>query len=300
MDDVEVRQMRYFIAVAEEKHFGRAAQRLHMAQPPLSQQIKQLEEQLGTQLLIRTTRKVDLTAAGELLLGRARLLLAEIDKLAQDVKLVGQGASGVLRVGFSGTATYRLMPTIVQAARRHMPGLRLNVQGEMLTPEMENALEEQRVDVAVLRPPIRSNQLSLKFLEKDELILALPEDHELASGGLLDLAELAQEPFIAYPLSSAVNVISTDACRQVGFSPRIVQEAKETSTLLSFVAAGMGVALVPTARSMFALQGIVFRQLRNAPEVDLAVAWKSGNETVLLRKFLALFDTPVSTEGNPA
>src|SRR6185312_2049444 len=102
--------MRYFIAVAEEKHFGRAAQRLHMAQPPLSQQIKALEEQLGTQLLVRTTRKVDLTAAGELLLARARLLLAEIEKLEQDVKLVGQGASGVLRVGVSGTATYRLMP----------------------------------------------------------------------------------------------------------------------------------------------------------------------------------------------
>ncbi|MFJ6416354.1 LysR substrate-binding domain-containing protein [Paeniglutamicibacter sp. NPDC091659] len=292
--------MRYFVAVAEEKHFGRAAQRLHMAQPPLSQQIKALEEELDTRLLVRTTRKVELTAAGELLLGRARLLLAEIEKLEQDVKLVGQGASGVLRVGVSGTATYRLMPTIVQAARVHMPGLRLSVQGEMLTPEMEIALEEQRVDVAVLRPPIRSNQLSLKFLEKDELVVALPEDHELASRGLLDLSELAEEPFIAYPLTSAVNAISIEACRNAGFSPQIVQETRETSTLLSFVAAGMGVALVPTARRMFALQGIVFRQLRNAPSVDLAVAWKTGNETALLNKFLDLFEAPAPTEGNQA
>lgn len=136
-----------------------------MAQPPLSQQIKQLEEQLGTQLLVRTIRKVALTAAGELLLARARLLLAEVEKLKQDVRLVGQGASGVLWVAFSGAAAYRLMPTTVQAARRNMPGLRLSVQGEILTPEMEIALEEQRMDVAVLRPPIRSNQLSLKFLE---------------------------------------------------------------------------------------------------------------------------------------
>lgn len=297
---MDARQMRYFVAVAEEKHFGRAAQRLHMAQPPLSQQIKALEEELDTQLLVRTTRKVELTAAGELLLGRARLLLAEIEKLEQDVKLVGQGASGVLRVGVSGTATYRLMPMIVQSARLHMPGLRLSVQGEMLTPEMEIALEEQRVDVAVLRPPIRSNQLSLKFLEKDELVVALPEDHELASRGLLDLSELAEEPFIAYPLTSAVNAISTEACRQAGFSPQIVQETRETSTLLSFVAAGMGVALVPTARRMFALQGIVFRQLRNAPSVDLAVAWKTGNETALLKKFLDLFETPAPMEGNQA
>ncbi|KAA0976088.1 LysR substrate-binding domain-containing protein [Paeniglutamicibacter gangotriensis] len=297
---MEVRQMRYFIAVAEEKHFGRAAQRLHMAQPPLSQQIKALEEQLGTQLLVRTTRKVDLTAAGALLLTRARLLLAEVEKLEQDVKLVGQGASGVLRVGFSGTATYRLMPMIVQAARVHMPGLRLNVQGEMLTPEMEIALEEQRVDVAVLRPPIRSNQLSLKFLEKDELVVALPEDHEMASRGILDLEDLAEEPFISYPLTSAVNTISTEACRQAGFSPHIVQEAQETSTLLSFVSAGMGVALVPTARRMFGLQGLVFRQLRNAPAVDLAVAWKTDNETALLKKFLDLFKAPAPTEGNQA
>lgn len=297
---MEVRQMRYFIAVAEEKHFGRAAERLHMAQPPLSQQIKQLEEQLGTQLLVRTTRKVDLTAAGELLLARARLLLAEVEKLEQDVRLVGQGASGVLRVAFSGTATYRLMPTIVQAARRNMPGLRLSVQGEMLTPEMEIALEEQRVDVAVLRPPIRSNQLSLKFLEKDELVVALPEDHELASRGLLDLADLAEEPFITYRMNSAVSNISTEACQRAGFSPHIVQETQETSTLLSFVASGMGVALVPTARQMFALQGIVFRQLRDAPEVDLAVAWKTGSETALLTKFLDLFEAPTPTEGTPA
>ncbi|GAA4371362.1 LysR substrate-binding domain-containing protein [Paeniglutamicibacter cryotolerans] len=297
---MDMRQLRYFVAVAEEKHFGRAAQRLHMAQPPLSQQIKQLEEQLDTLLLVRTTRKVDLTPAGELLLARARLLLAEVEKVEQDVRLVGQGASGILRIGVSGTATYRLMPRIVQAAQIDMPGLRLNVQGEMLTPQMEIALEEERLDVAILRPPVRSGQLSLKFLEQDELVVALPEDHELASRGLLDLADLAGEPFISYPLSSAVNRIALEACRKTGFSPRVVQEAHETSTLLSFVSAGMGVALVPTTRRMFALQGIVFRALRNAPAVDLAVAWKAGNESALLLKFLDLFDSPASLEGTPA
>lgn len=297
---MDMRQLRYFVAVAEEKHFGRAAQRLHMAQPPLSQQIKQLEEQLETQLLVRTTRKVDLTPAGELLLVRARLLLAEANKVEQDVRLVGQGASGVLRIGVSGTATYRLMPRIVQAARVDMPGLRLNVQGEMLTPQMEIALEEERLDVAILRPPVRSGQLSLKFLEQDELVVALPEEHELASRGLLDLTDLAGEPFISYPLTSAVNQIALEACRKAGFSPQIVQETRETSTMLAFVSAGMGVALVPTTRRMFALQGIVFRQLRNAPAVDLAVAWKTGNESALLGRFLDLFDSPASMEGTSA
>lgn len=127
--------------------------------------------------------------------------------------------------------------------------------------------------------------------------MALPEDHELASRGLLDLADLAEEPFITYRISSAVSDIYTEACQRAGFSPHNVQE---TSTLLSFVASGMGVALVSTARQMFTLQGIVFRQLRDAPEVDLAVAWKTGSETVLLTKFLDLFESPTPTEGTPA
>src|SRR6185312_1916440 len=178
---METRHLRYFVAVAEERHFGRAAERLHMAQPPLSQQIKQLEEQLGTPLLTRTTRRVDLTPAGEMF-------------LAQDVRTVGEGATGVLRIGFTGTATYRLMPGIVASARERMPGLQLNVQGEMLTPEMEEALAEGRLDVAVLRPPVRSDAVELKFLEQDRLSVALPENHRLAARAELDLSELADEP----------------------------------------------------------------------------------------------------------
>ncbi|MET1035495.1 MAG: LysR substrate-binding domain-containing protein [Arthrobacter sp.] len=295
---METRQLRYFVAVAEERHFGRAALRLHMAQPPLSQQIRQLEEQLGTRLLARTTRRVDLTPAGELLLERARVILAEIDQLGQDVRLVGEGASGVIRVGFSGSATYRLMPRIVESARRGMPGLRLKVQGEMLTPQMEEALKEGRIDVAVLRPPVRSEGIELKFLEQDSLVVALPEDHPLAARETLELSDLSAEPFICYPQASAVNSIVVEACRKAGFRPDVAQEARETSTLLSFVSAGTGVALVPTTRRMFALQGIVFRPLRDAPVVDLAVAWNAGNTSTLVRNFLALFDPPASPEGS--
>ena len=122
---MDLRQMRYFVAVAEERHFGRAADRLHMAQPPLSQQIKQLETALGTQLLERTTRKVDLTDAGRLMLERARQILADVESLEKDVREVGAGAAGVLRVGFVGSATYRVMPIVVQLARLELPGVRL-------------------------------------------------------------------------------------------------------------------------------------------------------------------------------
>lgn len=295
---METRHLKYFIAVAEERHFGRAAKRLHMAQPPLSQQIRQLEEQLGTPLLLRTTRKVDLTPAGQVLLDRGRLLLQELESLEEDVKQVGAGATGVIRVGFTGTATYRLMPSVVQAARRALPGLRITVQGEMLTPQMESALEEGRIDAAVLRPPVRSGNVALKLLEQDQLVAALPADSTLADTGILELADLAGQDFIGYPSSSAVSSIVVDACRKAGFQPRLVQEARETSTLLSLVAAGMGIALVPMTSRMFSFQGVVFRPLRNPPPVDLAVAWNRNTETPLLHSFLQLFDSlPASGMG---
>lgn len=295
---METRHLRYFVAVAEERHFGRAAARLHMAQPPLSQQIKQLEEQLGTALLTRTTRRVDLTPAGEMFLGRARNLLAELEQLAQDVRTVGEGASGVLRVGFTGTATYRLVPGIVEAARRDMPGLQLNVQGEMLTPEMEEALVEGRLDVAVLRPPVRSTAIELTFLEQDRLSVALPENHRLAGREELQLSDLTDEPFVCYPPTSAVNLIVQEACRRAGFMPRVVQVARETSTLLTFVDAGLGVALLPTTARLPSSQRVTFRPLHDAPAVDLALAWKTGNDAPLVHNFLKLCEPVAHPEGN--
>lgn len=296
---METRHLRYFVAVAEERHFGRAAQRLHMAQPPLSQQIKQLEEQLGTALFERTTRKVELTAAGELLLERGRRILQDLEELESDVAQVGHGAAGVLRVGLSGSATYRLLPPLVQRVRSEMPGLKLTVRGEMLTPQMVADLEEGRLDVAILRPPVDSPDVELGYLEQDRLVAALPADSPWAQQSQLDLADLADEPFVGYPARSVVTRIFRDACRREGFIPRVVQEAAETSTLLALVAAGMGIGLVPMTTHRFAFQGIVFRPVRNAPSVDLAVAWRRGDETLLIRRFLKLFDT-VSAPAQPA
>lgn len=294
---MDTRHLRYFVAVAEERHFGRAAQRLHMAQPPLSQQIKQLEEQLGTQLLIRTTRKVELTAAGELLLTRARALLEEHEQLARDVRIVGEGASGVLRLGSTGSATYRLMPRIIHASSQQMPGLQLNVHGEMLTPQMEEALVEGRLDVAILRPPVRADQVEYMLLERDRLSVALPADHPLAVHEELDLEQLAGEDFVCYPQASAVNTVIFEACRRAGFLPHVAQVARETSTLLTFVAAGLGIGLVPTTTYLPHSSRISFRALRNAPAVDLALAWKNGNDSALVRNFLELCAPLALEEG---
>lgn len=287
---MDLRQMRYFVAVAEERHFGRAADRLHMAQPPLSQQIKQLEAALGTQLLERTTRKVDLTDAGRLMLERARQILADVEALEKDVREVGAGAAGVLRVGFVGSATYRVMPAVVQLARRQLPGVRLHVMGEMLTPNIEQGLLENRLDVAVLRPPVQSAEIVLDHLEGDSLVIALPYAHPLAAGsGPVALSDLAGEDFVGYPQASAVATISFEACRQAGFRPRVVQEATETSTLLAFVGAGMGVALVPDgARRATAASPVVYRALADGPEVGLALAWKRGSRSLLIPGFRSL------------
>ncbi len=281
--------MRYFVAVAEERHFGRAAERLHMAQPPLSQQIKQLEATLGTRLFERTTRRVDLTEAGELMLERSRQILADVEALRHDVREIGAGAAGVLRVGFVGSATYRVMPALVQLARQELPGVRLHVTGEMLTPQIEQGLLENRLDAAVLRPPVESSDLVLDALAGDQLAVALPATHRLADGsGPIPLAELAGEEFVAYPQGSAVAIITSEACRAAGFRPRVVQEAGETSTLLAFVGAGMGVALVPDGARVAAASPVAYREIAGAPAVGLSVAWKRGSRSALIQPFRRL------------
>ncbi|GAA4477107.1 LysR family transcriptional regulator [Enteractinococcus fodinae] len=286
---VELRHLRYFIAVAEERHFGRAADRLHMAQPPLSNQIKQLEAELGTVLLERTTRRVDLTEAGALLLERARQILADVEATEIDVAEVGRGAAGVLRLGFSGTATYRLMPEIVRVARERLPLVRLQISGEMLTPHMEEALLENRLDIAVLRPPVRSAQLELDQIQASRLVVALHRHHPLAAdSGPISIEELAEEDLVSYPQGSSVFSVVAELARQAGFRPRIVQEATETSTLIALVGAGLGVSFLPGSQSLPLNASIVIRPLADDVSLGLATAWKSGNDSPLLTSFIQL------------
>lgn len=286
---VELRHLRYFLAVAEEKHFGRAADRLHMAQPPLSSQIKQLETELGTLLLERTTRKVELTDAGALLMKRARQILADVEAAKTDVGEIGRGAAGVLRVGFSGTATYRLMPEIVRVARERFPLVRLQISGEMLTPQMEEGLLENRLDAAILRPPVQSTEISLEEIQKSRLVVALNRQHPLAdSSDPLNISELANENIVGYPRGSSVSSVVSELTRQAGFRPHIVQEATETSTLIALVGAGLGVAFVPGSQSLPLNSSIVIRRLADTVTVGLSTAWRTGNDSRLLASFLTL------------
>lgn len=272
---MELRRIQYFIAVAEECHFGRAAARLRMAQPPLSQQIKQLEAEMGVTLFTRSTRKVELTAAGERFLDRARRIVISIDDAVEEAVRVADGMLGSLAIGFTGSATYDLLPSLARVLRAELPGIELDLKGEMLTPDQVTALLDGTLDLGFLRPPVRSPDIDVRVLRREPLIAVLSEAHPLADRAKVKLADLRDEPFITYPSHhrSVVYEAVIDACQRSGFTPSQVHEVGETSTLVSFVAAGLGVALVPASVQHLKITGAQYLPLAgNTEEVELALA----------------------------
>jgi DNA-binding transcriptional LysR family regulator len=286
---VELRHLRSFVAVAEERHFGRAAERLHMAQPPLSQQIRRLEAQLGVTLLHRTTRSVDLAPAGEVLLVRAREILAAVDRATEDTLRAARGEFGRLAVGFTGSATYALLPQVAAALRGALPGVVLDLRGEMLTPAQVDGLLAGTLDLGLLRPPVRERELAVEVVRREPLVAVLPEAHRLAGDGTVPLEELAAEPFVVYPshFRSVVHDAVEETCAAHGFLPRVALEVSETATLVSFVAAGLGVSLVPESVRHMTVHGAVYRPLaQEAAGVELAVAWRRADASPVLERAL--------------
>lgn len=287
---MELRHLRYFVAVAEECHFGRAAARLHIAQPPLSQQIKQLEAELGVVLLARSTRRVELTAAGESYLEHARAILAAVDEAGEVAARVAAGEVGRLAIGFTGTATYELLPMLARTLDEDFPDLQLELRGEMLTPAQVAALREHTLDLAFLRPPVRDPGLDVRVLRKEPLIAVLPAAHPLAGKSRLRLADLRDERFITYPSQhrSVVYEAVFDACQRAGFTPTHTLEVTETSTLVVFVAAGLGVALVPASVQHLNITGAVYLPLAGTTqEVELAVATRAEDDSAHVGRVLS-------------
>jgi DNA-binding transcriptional LysR family regulator len=295
---MELRHLRYFVAVAEERHFGRAAARLHMAQPPLSQQIRRLESELGTLLLHRTTRSVELSPAGAVLLPRAREILALVDAAAEDARRAARGEYGRLAIGFTGSATYAMLPAVAGALRAALPGVLLDLRGEMLTPAQVAGLLDGTLDLGLLRPPVREPELDVEVLRSERLVAVLPQSHPLADAAAVPLEKLADMPFVTYPSNfrSVLHDAVEDACARHGFRPRVALEAGETATLVSFVAAGIGVSLVPESVRHMTVEGAVYRPLeREAATVELAVAWRRDDHTPLLEQALAVIRRDVGT-----
>lgn len=295
---MELRHLRYFQAVAEEKHFGRAALRLHMAQPPLSQQIKQLEDELGVTLLSRTTRRVDLTPAGEAYLARVRAILQSVDAAGDEAKRIGSGLEGRLVVGCVGSATYSLLPTLARALSEQLPGVDFAFQGEMLSPDQLTALRDGSIDLALLRPsgdPADQTDLTVVTLREEKYVVALPEGHRLATRSRVRMADLRDEDLIVHSGHgrSAMYDAVVGLCRDAGFEPVIRHEVAETSTLVTFVAAALGVAIVPEPVSELVVAGTIYRPLSSRARMELVAATRADDESALLARTLRVLRAQV-------
>ncbi|HWS32373.1 MAG TPA: LysR substrate-binding domain-containing protein [Actinoplanes sp.] len=287
---MELRQLRYFLVVAEERHFGRAAARLHMAQPPLSQAIRRLEAALGVELLHRTTRRVALTEAGNAYLLRVRALLADLDDAGHEARRVAAGAVGHLTIGCVGSVTYSLLPVLSRQLAVALPGVDFSFRGEMLAPDQIEALRTGAIDVALLRPPAADPALTVTPLRSDRLVVALPAAHPLSRSSAIGITDLRDEALIVHSADrrSTMYGVVLGLFRDAGLEPRIRHEVGETSTLITLVAGGLGVAVVPEPVTALALAGVVYRPLTPAITVDLALAHRAGRAEPHLTRTLSL------------
>jgi DNA-binding transcriptional LysR family regulator len=261
--NLEIRHLRYFVAVAEELHFGRAAIRLHIAQPPLSQQIRRLEEMLGHPLFLRTSREVRLTAAGEELLDRARHTLKKIDTDLSAVRKVGRGEAGTLTVGFVGSAMLTALPKLLGRYRSRYPQVDLQLR-ELYTAGLTDALLNGTLDVGFMRDAGNIEGLRVETLMAEPFVVVLPRKHPLAELKSVAVKSLQHEPFVLFARSygSVAWKKTIDVCEAHGFTPRVVQEAPQWLTIMTLVGAGLGVTIAPGCVRKLAVPDTVCRTLR--------------------------------------
>lgn len=282
---MELRHLRYFIAVAEELHFGRAARRLHISQPPLSQQIRRLEAEVGSPLFHRSRLGVELAPAGEALLPEAHRTVEQADRALAAARHGAQDAAHV-ELGFVSSAGY-LLGRLLPALRRAAPDLSLSVR-EGSTSQQVEMLRTGVLTVGLLRPPVIGSGIATRTAVAEELLVVLPDDHPLASAPELALADLADEPFVLFDrhLGHALFDQITGACRAAGFIPEIVQSSSSLVTVIQVVAGGVGVSIVPASVARQA-DGISFRRADGLDaRVDLDVAWRSDDEPVIVATVL--------------
>jgi DNA-binding transcriptional LysR family regulator len=290
MNGFELRHLRYFVAVAEELHFGRAAARLHIAQPPLSQQIRQLEGAIGTSLLARTSRRTQLTPAGTVFLQHARRVLADCARAAEAARRAARGETATLVVGYADSAALSVLPGIVRRVRAAHPDVHLELtEGSSLA--QLTALERSLVNVALVRGPVHHAALRIETLLAEPFVAALPEDHPLARRRSLRMSALSAQPFVLFPrhLAPAFHDDLITMCRRAGFSPEVRGEAAEYQTILSLVAAGIGISIVPASIRTLARAGVAFVPLvAGATKATVVLATRADDRSSILDQFIAV------------
>ncbi|GEB47675.1 MULTISPECIES: LysR family transcriptional regulator [Streptomyces] len=297
---MELRQLSSFVAVAEELHFGRAARRLNMAQPPLSQQIRRLERELGVQLFERSTRSVRLTGAGASFLPPVRRILEDLRAATRAAEAAGRGESGRVSIGFAGASSHATLPPLTRAVRAAHPGIELVMCGQMYAHRALAEVVDGSLDLGFVRLPVQRPSVSTRVIAEEELVCALWADHPLARRPRIDVADLAGEPFVGFPAGagSSLREAMTAACERAGHTPRIVQEAPDTHTILALVAMGVGVTLTLTSCMHVQQTGLVYRPLTGPPVLlRSALAWRTDNPSAALHSVLRIAEEVLPEPG---
>lgn len=299
---MELRHLRYFIAVAEELHFGRAAQQLGISQPPLSQQIQALEQELGARLFERTNRRVALSEAGRLFLDEARQVLAQVDKAADVARRAQLGELGEMKIGFTSSAPFNSsIPKAINAFRQRFPAVHLNLK-EMSSRDVVDALLDESIEVGLMRPMSVPDGVVITELFREPLVAVLNAAHPLAQGNeqSLPLAALAQEPFVFFPRSygSGLHAQLLSLARSAGFSPHFAQEAGEAMTIIGLVSAGLGVSVLPASFKRMRIDGVVYRTLLDADAVTAVwLAQRREDVSAMARAFTELLIRQAQAQG---
>lgn len=287
---MELRQLRYFIAIAEEGSFSRAAHRLHVSQPPLSTQIKSLETELGVRLLERTPRGVTLSGAGAAFLEEARAVLARLDVARQQALRAARGELGVLSVGFVSIADYGVLPPALQSFRARFPAVEVQLH-ELTSDAQIPLLRAGRLDLGIALAPVDAPDLEFERLLREELVLAAPAGHPAArDAGAIDLRALSKESFIVPPRDIAPGLydLTISYCRSFGFAPRITQQARQMQTVIGLVSSGMGFALVPASVRNLRRAGVRYRRLRRkAVSIELGILTRTDSHNAAREHFVA-------------
>ena len=290
IDLIELRHLRYFVAVAEELHFGRAARRLGITQPPLSLQIQRLEANLGVTLFERTNRRVQLTAAGRTLLEEGRHLIADFTSVADAARRAARGETGCLTVAFAASVMHMALPRIIQSFRGQFPGVRLELR-ELATSAQIIGLRAGELDIGFLRHTPRDPELVTETMMTENLVLAISKQHQLASRKHLRLIDVAHEDFVLFPRDLAPGLYAhvLAVCAEVGVHPRVVQTSRELYTTISLVEAGLGVTIIPESVQQMGWRGVRYYPIQSplaATRVD--AAWRADNVSAILPGFLEI------------